>query len=298
MIDLDLYKIFIAVAEETSITKASEKLFISQPAVTKQIKSLEDKLGGKLFLRMNNGVTLTEDGQKLYKLAKEPIQNLLKIEDDLSEIKTINLSAHINMFEMISDILVNFKNKHKNISVNVQGTELQNMVTSDLSEMLTSLENQKYDLVISKKTDNLNKNKIEFIKLGEIQDILVCNPNSNYAKRIIGKETLKHANLLLPKKTSVTTINFFNSLNLREEEFEKLNFIAYKLMPKLIKENDYIGLASENYICHELKSGQLSKVQTEFKIPPIDFGIYVNKSNITNELKLLVNTLKKAYVTP
>ena len=64
MIDLDLYKIFYIVAEEGNITKASEKLHISQPAVTKQIKNLENQLNTPLFIRTKRGVILNECEKK------------------------------------------------------------------------------------------------------------------------------------------------------------------------------------------------------------------------------------------
>ena len=56
-IDLNLYKIFYIVATTGNITKASEKLYISQPAVTKSIKQLENRLGGSLFIRTKKGVS-------------------------------------------------------------------------------------------------------------------------------------------------------------------------------------------------------------------------------------------------
>ena len=58
-IDLELYRIFKIVADNNNITKASELLFISQPAVTKQINNLEDRLNKKLFDRTKNGTFLT-----------------------------------------------------------------------------------------------------------------------------------------------------------------------------------------------------------------------------------------------
>lgn len=51
MVNLELYKIFVIVAEEKNITKASQKLNISQPAVTKHIKNLESELNTILFER-------------------------------------------------------------------------------------------------------------------------------------------------------------------------------------------------------------------------------------------------------
>ena len=63
MIDFELYRIFVAVAKEENITKASEQLSISQPAITKQIKNLENQLSVKLFERKSKGVSLTQEGE-------------------------------------------------------------------------------------------------------------------------------------------------------------------------------------------------------------------------------------------
>ena len=65
MINLELYRIFVVVANELNITRASEKLNVSQPTVTKQIKNLENLLNVTLFERSNIGMKLTSDGNKL-----------------------------------------------------------------------------------------------------------------------------------------------------------------------------------------------------------------------------------------
>ena len=59
MVNLELYKIFVTVAKEENITKASEKLNLTQPAVTKHMKNLESILETKLFIRNNHGIKLT-----------------------------------------------------------------------------------------------------------------------------------------------------------------------------------------------------------------------------------------------
>ncbi|MGW0310897.1 LysR family transcriptional regulator [Streptomyces flavidovirens] len=64
-VDTRLLRYFIAVAEEGSLTRAAERLFVSQPALTKQIKQLEDRLGVRLFTRSRAGMALTEPGQVL-----------------------------------------------------------------------------------------------------------------------------------------------------------------------------------------------------------------------------------------
>ena len=67
-ISLELYKVFYTVAKHKNITKASKELLISQPAISKSIKNLEQQLGGNLFVRTKRGVKLTEEGQKLRKM--------------------------------------------------------------------------------------------------------------------------------------------------------------------------------------------------------------------------------------
>ncbi|MFE1015569.1 LysR family transcriptional regulator [Streptomyces sp. NPDC058794] len=64
-VDTRLLRYFAAVAEEGSVTRAAQRLFVSQPALTKQIRRLETALGTDLFVRSRNGVTLTGPGRVL-----------------------------------------------------------------------------------------------------------------------------------------------------------------------------------------------------------------------------------------
>src|ERR1051325_7546671 len=64
-VDTRLLRYFAAVAQEGSLTGASQRLFVSQPALTKQIRRLEDGLGVPLFARSRSGMALTEAGREL-----------------------------------------------------------------------------------------------------------------------------------------------------------------------------------------------------------------------------------------
>ena len=83
MANLELYKIFIEVAKQKNITKASEELHISQPAVTRHIKNLENELNIVLFNR-TKGMELTDAGKKLYNEISTTIDKLVEIDKKYS----------------------------------------------------------------------------------------------------------------------------------------------------------------------------------------------------------------------
>ncbi|HSB53407.1 MAG TPA: LysR family transcriptional regulator, partial [Gemmatimonadales bacterium] len=62
---------FWTVAREGSITRATQKLHLTQPTISAQIKTLEDSLGERLFVRQGRRLVLTEVGQVVYRYAEE-----------------------------------------------------------------------------------------------------------------------------------------------------------------------------------------------------------------------------------
>ena len=89
-IDFELYRVFNEVANSGNITAAAEKLHISQPAVSKSIKSLENQLGGALFIRTKRGVTLTEEGKELYSYIKLAIEHIRNAENRFTDMINLN----------------------------------------------------------------------------------------------------------------------------------------------------------------------------------------------------------------
>ena len=139
-------KYFLAVAEELNFTKASEKLFISQPPLSRQIKELENELGATLFERNNKKVTLTEAG----KYFKDEIMNQLQNLESIA-LKTRKISENVNGEYRIGYISSTFSSK---ISKLVQFlTEKYPFLKIKLYEVTTvkqvlALEQNKLDLGI------------------------------------------------------------------------------------------------------------------------------------------------------
>ena len=81
--DLRTLKYFITVAEELNITRAAEKLHMSQPPLSAQIKGLEEELDTVLFIRGKRRLKLTESGQMLYRRAKEILSLAEKTQSEI-----------------------------------------------------------------------------------------------------------------------------------------------------------------------------------------------------------------------
>ena len=90
-IDFELYRIFYVVANHKNITKASAELNISQPAISKSIKNLEEQLGGTLFVRTKRGVELTYEGKEFYNYIKQAIEYINNAENKFTDL--INLEC-------------------------------------------------------------------------------------------------------------------------------------------------------------------------------------------------------------
>ena len=289
MVNLELYKIFVAVASEENITRASEKLNLTQPAITKHIKNLESILGVKLFFRTNHGIVLTEQGKKLYEEIKNATNLLVNVENQYLTIKDINLGIHSTILNKI------FSSCISEYYINNSSSKI-NTVNHENEDMLLELKNGELDIIFSKKikTKSYSKN-IKFIKLGEWDEILIVNEKSKLKNKIVTIEDIKSKTIYMPKKTSETPRNFFDSLNCKYEDFDDIKHVTYKTITEIIKSNDGIGLVTKEYVNQEIEQNNLYILNTSFKIKPVEFGIYINTENKFEELNKFIKIIKKYF---
>jgi DNA-binding transcriptional LysR family regulator len=118
-------KVFIAVAENLSFSKASASLFISQPAVTKHIRELENQLGIALFERKGNRVYLTRAGEITYEHLKRIAQQYSELDFELGALKDehrgilrIGASSTVSQY-LLPPVLAAFRKKYPMIELNV-----------------------------------------------------------------------------------------------------------------------------------------------------------------------------------
>lgn len=286
MIDLELYKIFIIVAKERNITKASEKLNISQPAVTKHIKNLEAQLNTILFKR-KNGMVLTQKGEELFRNVAPLIEQLLQVEINFFNYRDINFGTYSTMVsKMLSGCIVQYYEKHKNSRINIVNDKIENM--------FLKLKNAEIDIILTKKIeDNLyDIQKIKYVKLGYLQDVLIVNNNSELINKVNNINDLKDEIIYLPRNNSISTLKFIKKL--KENGMEpNIRKIDSSTMIELIKNGEGIGFITKEYVKDEIKEKKIKVLETDFKLELSEYGIYIQKYNKCKELKDFIEILKE-----
>ena len=173
-INFELYKVFYYVAKTKNITKASEILLISQPAITQTIKKLENELNITLFYRTSRGMELTSAGEELFQNIKNSIECLnnckrLLDEFDSKEIKTIRIGGGTTLLKhnALEGFKV-FKEKYPNIKI-----EINRGITS---ELLNKLHDNILELVLFNMPVQIDEN-LDYKIIETTQDVFVANPN-------------------------------------------------------------------------------------------------------------------------
>ena len=94
--ELRVLQYFLAIAREETILGAAERLHMTQPTLSRQMKELEEELGKQLFIRGNRKITLTDDGMLLRQRAEEIVTLVEKTESDIM-LSDASLSGDIYM---------------------------------------------------------------------------------------------------------------------------------------------------------------------------------------------------------
>ncbi|MCL2010386.1 MAG: LysR family transcriptional regulator [Synergistaceae bacterium] len=92
-INLDLYRFFCEAAKTGNVTKAAERLYVSQSAVSQSIMHLEDKLGCKLFNRSKRGIQLTPEGEVLFSYVNNAVSLIENAQEKISSMKSLRDGA-------------------------------------------------------------------------------------------------------------------------------------------------------------------------------------------------------------
>lgn len=293
-IDFELYRIFYVVANHCNITKASEELNISQPAISKSIKNLEEQLGGQLFIRTKRGVVLTEEGKEFYNYIKQAIEFINNAENkftDLINLETgcikIGISTTLTK-EFLLPYLEKFHSMYPKIDIQI--------ITSLTSDLIPKLKNGLIDIVILNLNNKSYGNDIEIVKCKKVNDCFVVN---NKYKDLLEKEiSLKDLNnypLILQAKGS-NTREFLDNITRGYGVTLKPNIelASYSLVVEFAKIGLGIGYVTKEYIKDCINKNDLFKLNIKEKIPCRYIGIALSKNHVPNfSTKKLIEIITK-----
>lgn len=254
-------KSFIEVVNLKSISKAAEKLYISQPAVTKQIQSLEKEFGFPLLIRKGKNIEATKEGKNLYK----DIISLINLEDEIlnkyskkNDLKNDNKNLLIHSSSLpanylLSDYLHEFSSLYPNINYTIESNDSKEVYDS-ISKGFTSFG--------FTGTKHQKKNICEIPIFSD--NLILVAPSTEYYCRFKNKTIdfteITDENFILREKGSATLKTFSSEIEKIGFNIKNLNtHIIVKdieLTKRLIGKGFGISVLSKLSVEKELKSGK------------------------------------------
>ncbi len=284
--DYNLYKTFITIFEEKSISKAASKLYVSQPAISYNLKVLERNLGYKLFIRTPKGIEPTNEAKELYKYVVSGFNVIEEGKNRLDKINNleygsirIGTPSHIGIF-MLVNIIKEFKELYPDIRI-----EIYNRSTTRLVELL---ETRKIDILIDMlpvKIDDCNLNKeiiseanfcfayskkyYKNLKIKNEKDLLkypliLQETNSSYSKGILEFMQLKGLNI----KPSITSWSSEMTIEFIRQGLG-IGYVLKNLIDVQLDKDDFKTITFKNTlpkvsICAVYNNELLSPAQKKF----------------------------------
>lgn len=292
MTNLNLYKIFCAVAKEKNISRASEQLYVSQPAVSFSIKELEKELGQKLFERKSKGVELTSFGKLLYANigsciekfdeAEALAKRFSKLEEGMIRIG----SCSSNMNQVLLNYLSAFAKKFPNIQIIMERGSKENLISK--------LESNNLDLIFVDKTNKIDDFKI--VKQFNVEYQLIGN--AEYKKKF-NSENLDIKNfpisdLMLPSINNgsrQTLDRFFEKHQIKlNPKYELDNYI---LLYEFVKKGFGIAFVSVDYYKDAVKSGEVQVIFPNFSLCAREIVCLSNKQTSNPALEKLLEIINE-----
>lgn len=293
-IDFELYRIFYVVAQNKNITVASKELNISQPAVSKAIKNLEEQLGGDLFVRTRRGVVLTSEGEEFFRYISKAMEYIMNAENkftDMLNLETghirIGVSTTLTKY-FLASYLQRFHDQYPKITIEID--------TSVSDVLFSKLRNGLLDLVVFNIADKEYGDDILVYPCLEVQNVFIVGEKYQYLKdQSLSIFDLKNYPLILQSKQSRTR-RFLDAF-LEQKQCKlvpELELAGNNLVVLFTKLGFGVGYATKEFIKKELAEGELFILDIKEKMPKRKIGIAISKNHISNfSTKKLVELIKE-----
>jgi DNA-binding transcriptional LysR family regulator len=292
MINFNQLRVFYYVARYLNHTLAAQKLHISQPAVTSQLKLFEDSCGLKLFKKKGRKIYLTGEGKALYDYAHKIFEDEKEIEVAVQEIKRLKRGVlHLGCTKTYARyfmplLISSFQEIYPGIKIH-----LDEGSSSDMIHSVIDLKNEV--AIVSAVEDNAT---ICFVPLGKEELALILPPRHHLAqKKAITLRELVEEPIIMKEKGSGTR-KLVNELFSRDNctPNELMETSNTELIKQLVQRGKGISFLVKEALASELKEGQLVTVPLRGEKVYVDVTIaYLKNQHLSPPAKAFVNLLKK-----
>ncbi len=272
-IKLDQYKVFYEAAISGSFSEAAKKLFITQSAISQQIRSLENELGVMLFARGRKGAKLTSQGELLFGYVKRSIEEIKNAEALFTRMKTLDEgSLRIGAGDTITrhllmDALESFHNTYPSIKI-----EIVNRVTNETLDRLIA---GKIDVAfVSLPIDSSKYPDVVIKDIGKLHEVFIAGSKyQNLFNKTLSINDIASLPLAMLEPKSNTRHNtdmFFQSHGLKlNPEFE---LGSYDLLFDFAEKNLGIACITEEFT-KNIDNKKVFRLETDFSMPERSIGI-------------------------
>jgi len=256
--------VFLSVAENLSFSKAAEELFISQPAVTKHIKELENKYKISLFERKGNKILLTKAGKLAYSHLKVIKQQYRELEFDLGRLGDIfkgelriGASSTISQY-IIPHVMADFHQRYPNIVLY--------LLNGNSFEMEQKLLENEIDMALVENSSSQANIRYSTFMNDEI--VVVAGYNSVYSKRkTISLSDFQEIPIVLREQGSGTLEVINKALVASGLQYQDLNVAIHlgstEAIKNFISKFDGIALLSDKSVEKEIRYKELVRINVK-----------------------------------
>ena len=277
MTNLGDYKIFYYVAKNGNITRTAQRLYMTQPALTKAIQRLEHELGQKLFSRSQKGVELTPEGRHLFQMIAPPIEELIAIErrimnESAQEVGKVRLNANYHFANVyMPDILVGFKEEYPNITVDI---ECRAMALKEMQESIGE-----YDIFVGfgRKTDEDVKKAYRLSErtLRRMKDVMfVGEPLFHLADRVMSLEEVADYALIASGTDKWIKTAYGELFERYGKQLKMLSAGGTDLRLALVRQGEGILVTSEGNGEETEREGIIRRLNIREELPARELKIY------------------------
>ena len=289
--DYNLYKIFLYLFEEKSISRTANKLYVSQPAISYSLKELENQLGYTLFYRNSKGIEPTLEAKELYSYISTAFNILNDAEEHIKNLNSLNIGcirigtpSHIGIF-YLSNYIADFRKIYPGIKFEI--------VCKSTSDMVDMLETRKLDLIVDTLPINSKKDVMK-VTLAKLHNCFAYNKNIMKDVDIHQVQDLANYPLILPSATSSIRLKldeYMESQNMKLMPI--LESWTTEMMVEMVRRGVGVGYFVKNVIDTQEDKEDFEVITFDDSLPAVDVCcVYIDDFLTTATRKfveLLVN---------